>query len=141
MKNLRGSEYFPYPLYIYLYLSIYHDRLNISYRSVETSHNTISPSYLSALHIIALLLILMASIVLIRKSLWVKASAGDSGVRLMYMLCCCCCLSHARVVSSQEYSTAVDMWSVGCIFGELLTQKPLFPGKSEIDQINKVFKV
>lgn len=41
----------------------------------------------------------------------------------------------------QEYSTAVDMWSVGCIFGELLTQKPLFPGKSEIDQINKVFKV
>lgn len=35
----------------------------------------------------------------------------------------------------------MDMWSVGCIFGELLTQKPLFPGKSEIDQINKVFKV
>lgn len=44
-------------------------------------------------------------------------------------------------LDSQEYSTAVDMWSVGCIFGELLTQKPLFPGKSEIDQINKVFKV
>ncbi|CAN9515696.1 unnamed protein product [Ophioblennius macclurei] len=40
----------------------------------------------------------------------------------------------------KEYSTAVDMWSVGCIFGELLTQKPLFPGKSEIDQINKIFK-
>jgi hypothetical protein len=33
------------------------------------------------------------------------------------------------------------MWSVGCIFGELLTQKPLFPGKSDIDQINKIFKV
>lgn len=46
-----------------------------------------------------------------------------------------------RVPDPQEYSTAVDMWSVGCIFGELLTQKPLFPGKSEIDQINKVFKV
>lgn len=45
------------------------------------------------------------------------------------------------VFSPQEYSTAVDMWSVGCIFGELLTQKPLFPGKSEIDQINKIFKV
>lgn len=45
------------------------------------------------------------------------------------------------VPGPQEYSTAVDMWSVGCIFGELLTQKPLFPGKSEIDQINKVFKV
>uniref|UniRef100_H3BIQ3 Cyclin dependent kinase 11B n=1 Tax=Latimeria chalumnae TaxID=7897 RepID=H3BIQ3_LATCH len=33
-----------------------------------------------------------------------------------------------------------SVWTVGCIFGELLTQKPLFPGKSEIDQINKVFK-
>ncbi|ELK32756.1 PREDICTED: cyclin-dependent kinase 11B [Myotis davidii] len=45
------------------------------------------------------------------------------------------------LLGATEYSTAVDMWSVGCIFGELLTQKPLFPGKSEIDQINKVFKV
>ncbi|XP_056628892.1 cyclin-dependent kinase 11B isoform X2 [Triplophysa dalaica] len=44
------------------------------------------------------------------------------------------------LLGAKEYSTAVDMWSVGCIFGELLTQKPLFPGKSEIDQINKLFK-
>ncbi|KAG7521190.1 cyclin-dependent kinase 11B-like isoform X1 [Solea senegalensis] len=44
------------------------------------------------------------------------------------------------LLGAKEYSTAVDMWSVGCIFGELLTQKPLFPGKSEIDQINKIFK-
>uniref|UniRef100_A0A8D0NSV4 cyclin-dependent kinase n=1 Tax=Sus scrofa TaxID=9823 RepID=A0A8D0NSV4_PIG len=44
------------------------------------------------------------------------------------------------LLGAKEYSTAVDMWSVGCIFGELLTQKPLFPGKSDIDQINKVFK-
>ncbi|XP_078741915.1 cyclin-dependent kinase 11B-like, partial [Lampetra fluviatilis] len=40
----------------------------------------------------------------------------------------------------KEYSTAVDLWSVGCIFAELLTQKPLFPGKSEIDEINRIFK-
>ncbi|KAM9299646.1 cyclin-dependent kinase 11B [Gastrophryne carolinensis] len=44
------------------------------------------------------------------------------------------------LLGAKEYSTAIDMWSVGCIFGELLTQKPLFPGKSEIDQINKIFK-
>ncbi|XP_076022427.1 cyclin-dependent kinase 11B isoform X2 [Genypterus blacodes] len=44
------------------------------------------------------------------------------------------------LLGAKEYSTAVDMWSVGCIFGELRTQKPLFPGKSEIDQINKIFK-
>lgn len=36
------------------------------------------------------------------------------------------------------YST--DIWSAGCVFGELLGQKPLFPGKSEIDQLNKIFK-
>ncbi|CAJ0967038.1 unnamed protein product, partial [Ranitomeya imitator] len=44
------------------------------------------------------------------------------------------------LLGAKEYSTAIDLWSVGCIFGELLTQKPLFQGKSEIDQINKVFK-
>ena len=41
----------------------------------------------------------------------------------------------------QEYSTAVDMWSVGCIFAELLNKKALFPGKSEVMQLNLIFKV
>ncbi|CAH1642629.1 unnamed protein product [Spodoptera littoralis] len=40
---------------------------------------------------------------------------------------------------SPEYSTPVDMWSVGCIFAELINLSPLFPGKSEIDQLNKIF--
>ncbi|XP_043532218.1 cyclin-dependent kinase 11B isoform X6 [Chiloscyllium plagiosum] len=44
------------------------------------------------------------------------------------------------LLGAKEYSTAIDLWSVGCIFAEFLTQKPLFPGKSEIDQINKIFK-
>jgi len=33
------------------------------------------------------------------------------------------------------------MWSVGCIFAEFLMKKPLFPGKSEIDELNRIFKV
>lgn len=40
----------------------------------------------------------------------------------------------------QTYTTAVDMWSVGCIFAELVQMKPLFMGKSEIDQIQQIFK-
>lgn len=32
------------------------------------------------------------------------------------------------MLSSQEYSKAVDMWAVGCIFGEMLGRKPMFPG-------------
>ena len=41
----------------------------------------------------------------------------------------------------QQYSCPVDLWSVGCIFAELLTMKALWPGKSEIDQLNRIFKV
>ncbi|KRZ03107.1 Cyclin-dependent kinase 11B, partial [Trichinella zimbabwensis] len=41
----------------------------------------------------------------------------------------------------KEYSTSIDVWSVGCIFGEFLTLKPLFAGKSEIEQMNKIFKM
>lgn len=37
-----------------------------------------------------------------------------------------------------EYTTAVDMWSIGCIFGELILRKPLVPGRGEIDQVNQV---
>ena len=33
------------------------------------------------------------------------------------------------MLSLVEYGTAVDMWSVGCIFAEMLGRKPLFPGK------------
>lgn len=32
------------------------------------------------------------------------------------------------------------MWSVGCIFGELMLMKPLFNGKNEKDQLDKIFK-
>jgi cell division cycle 2-like protein len=39
------------------------------------------------------------------------------------------------------YSTAVDTWSLGCIMAELLSREPLLPGRSEIDQIDRVFKL
>lgn len=41
----------------------------------------------------------------------------------------------------KEYTTAIDMWSVGCIFGELILKEPLFAGKGEIEQVGKIFKV
>ena len=40
-----------------------------------------------------------------------------------------------------EYSTPVDIWSIGCIFAELCLKKPLFPGDHEIEQIFKIFGV
>jgi mitogen-activated protein kinase 15 len=45
------------------------------------------------------------------------------------------------LLGSTKYSTEADMWSVGCIFGELLCGKPLFPGTSTLSQINKVLEV
>lgn len=44
------------------------------------------------------------------------------------------------LLGAKQYSTHIDVWSVGCIFGELLGMEAMFPGKSEIDQLNKIFK-
>jgi serine/threonine protein kinase len=44
-------------------------------------------------------------------------------------------------MGSKNYSMSVDIWSVGCIFAELLNSKPLFPGKSNADQLRKIFKL
>ncbi|CAD5173051.1 unnamed protein product [Musa acuminata subsp. malaccensis] len=45
------------------------------------------------------------------------------------------------LLGSRHYSTPVDLWSVGCIFAEMVNQRPLFPGDSEIDQLFKIFRV
>ncbi|KAL4424349.1 hypothetical protein ABPG75_001650 [Micractinium tetrahymenae] len=45
------------------------------------------------------------------------------------------------LLSCADYGSAIDMWSVGCIFAELLGRKPLFPGKDFVHQLNMVCKV
>ena len=45
------------------------------------------------------------------------------------------------LLGSTRYGVQADMWSVGCIFGELLGGKPMFPGTSTLSQINKVLEV
>lgn len=45
------------------------------------------------------------------------------------------------LLGSKYYSTAVDVWSIGCIFAEMVTGKPLFPGDSEIDLLFKIFSL
>ncbi|KAL2914297.1 Cyclin-dependent kinase catalytic subunit [Polyrhizophydium stewartii] len=45
------------------------------------------------------------------------------------------------LLGSKHYSTAVDMWSVGCIFAEMVLKHPLFPGDSEIDEIFRIFRI
>ncbi|XP_064077104.1 uncharacterized protein LOC135194850 [Macrobrachium nipponense] len=44
------------------------------------------------------------------------------------------------LLGAKNYCTAVDMWSLGAIFAEMLTKKALFPGDSEIDQLFRIFR-
>ncbi|XWS69202.1 hypothetical protein CRYUN_Cryun04dG0159300 [Craigia yunnanensis] len=44
------------------------------------------------------------------------------------------------LLGAREYSTAIDVWSLGCIMAELLLKEPLFNGKTEFDQLDKIFR-
>ena len=41
---------------------------------------------------------------------------------------------------SRNYTEGVDLWAVGCVFGELLNNCPLFPGENDIDQLGIVIR-
>lgn len=45
------------------------------------------------------------------------------------------------LLGGKHYATVMDIWSVGCIFAELVTRRPLFPGDSEIDQLFRIFRL
>ncbi|EAX89353.1 CMGC family protein kinase [Trichomonas vaginalis G3] len=42
------------------------------------------------------------------------------------------------LLTSGQYGPSVDVWAVGCMLYELLENRPLFPGKHELDQINRI---
>ncbi|CAH9078651.1 unnamed protein product [Cuscuta europaea] len=45
------------------------------------------------------------------------------------------------LLGSTDYGASVDIWSVGCVFGELLTGKPILQGRTEVEQLHKIFKL
>jgi len=45
------------------------------------------------------------------------------------------------LLGNKTYGTTVDMWSIGCIFAEMASGKPLFTGNSEVDQLKKIFEI
>ncbi|CAI5460512.1 unnamed protein product [Closterium sp. Yama58-4] len=45
------------------------------------------------------------------------------------------------LLNSKAYTAAIDLWSVGCIFMELLNREPLFPGKDYVDQLRLITSI
>ncbi|KAL1108450.1 hypothetical protein V6Z11_D03G111300 [Gossypium hirsutum] len=45
------------------------------------------------------------------------------------------------LLGSTDYTAAVDLWSVGCVFAELLLWKPILQGRTEVEQLHKIFKL
>ena len=45
------------------------------------------------------------------------------------------------LLGSTEYTFGVDMWSSGCILGELLGGKPIFPGTSTMNQLDRIMEI
>merc|ERR1719350_728497 len=45
------------------------------------------------------------------------------------------------LLGSTQYSTPIDMWGVGCIFYEMASGRPLFPGSTVEDELHLIFKV
>merc|ERR550537_1950094 len=44
------------------------------------------------------------------------------------------------LLASKKYKESVDMWSLGCIFAEMMNGKPIFPGTSTLNQLERVIE-
>ncbi|XAR56282.1 Cyclin-dependent kinase [Bertholletia excelsa] len=45
------------------------------------------------------------------------------------------------LLGATDYGVAVDLWSAGCILAELYAGKPIMPGRTEVEQLHKIFKL
>ncbi|XP_052489328.1 mitogen-activated protein kinase 4 isoform X2 [Gossypium raimondii] len=52
--------------------------------------------------------------------------------------CTCWYLAPELLQNCSEYTAAVDIWSVGCILGEMMTRQPLFPGRDHVHQLRLI---
>ncbi|KAB2628600.1 serine/threonine-protein kinase [Pyrus ussuriensis x Pyrus communis] len=45
------------------------------------------------------------------------------------------------LLGSTEYGVSIDLWSTGCILAEMYAGKPIMPGRTEVEQMHKIFKL
>ncbi|OAA59384.1 Serine/threonine-protein kinase domain protein [Cordyceps fumosorosea ARSEF 2679] len=66
---------------------------------------------------------------------------GDPAPKLTQLVVTLWYRSPELLLGTKTYDAAVDMWSVGCIFGELIAREPLLQGTNEADQVTKIFEL
>ncbi|KAM0741097.1 hypothetical protein ACQRIT_003954 [Beauveria bassiana] len=66
---------------------------------------------------------------------------GDPAPKLTQLVVTLWYRAPELLLGAKAYDTAVDMWSVGCIFGELIAREPLLQGANEADQVTKIFEL
>lgn len=67
------------------------------------------------------------------KFIWIQKVVTPEVITLWYRA--------PEVLLNCDYSNKVDMWSLGCIFAELVNRRPLFSGRTEIELLQNIFKV
>lgn len=45
------------------------------------------------------------------------------------------------IFGATDYGKCIDVWSIGCVIGELLLGQPMFPGDSGVDQLVEIIKI
>lgn len=45
------------------------------------------------------------------------------------------------LLGAEEYGFEIDIWSIGCVFAELITREPVFQGKNEVSQLSEIFNL
>lgn len=45
------------------------------------------------------------------------------------------------ILGVTDYGVGIDLWSVGCILAELIAGAPILPGRTEVEQLHKIFKL
>jgi len=70
-----------------------------------------------------------------------QAEEGQVGVMTEYVVTRWYRSPELLLAPNRPYHGAIDLWSVGCIFGELLTRRPLFPGKSYVHQVQVILDI
>merc|ERR1719253_492602 len=69
------------------------------------------------------------------------ARLGNNRPALVAYICSRYYRAPELIFGATNYTTAVDLWSIGCVLAEMIRGRPLFPGENGVDQLVEIVKV